>query len=194
MVPRMRSGPGRLVLYLAMAALGGGCVVVEGEVAGDGSATFRYTYGPPRHATFASERSRLGSPHVRVEAIEPGREVTATLSTDDVTRLDTADAFRDVRVEFTHENGSGQLMLSLPGFDDDMRRDVLAAADSAEKRALRLSLLLPGEVREARPRATVDGRRAAWSISLLDWARAGDRIEVSVAWGSVAPDTPPHSM
>jgi len=63
-----RSRAAALVLGLALVACG--CVDVEGDLAADGSLSLRYTYTPPRHATFKSERARLTSPHVRVEDLQ----------------------------------------------------------------------------------------------------------------------------
>src|SRR4030095_9333478 len=82
-----------------------GCVDVDGELAGDGSLSLRYTYDPPRHATYKSERARLSSAHVRVENLErdrsldgfpPGEFVTATLAIDDARQISTAPAFAEV--------------------------------------------------------------------------------------------------
>src|SRR5262245_50565694 len=114
------SAPGDPWRYSAALAVGlmlavSGCVDVDGELGADGSLSLRYTYQPPRHATFKSERARLTSEHVRVDNLErdrslddyPPREfVTATLVIDDARAISTAAAFAKVRLKLDQAQGT----------------------------------------------------------------------------------------
>lgn len=187
------------VLVAALAAATG-CVDVDGVLGADGSLTMHYTYDPPRHATYASERVRLASPHVRVEHLEanqtiegypPHEFVTASLAVDDATKLDTAPAFAHVRVALDRK--ARRLVLSLPGLDADTRAKALAATKGVERRALRLSLELPGTPTDPTPAAAIDGRRVTWTFSIREYAAAGDTVTLATSWA--APDDgDAHSM
>lgn len=186
------------ILGAALLALAG-CVEVDGELRADGSLTMRYTYDPPRHATFASERVRLASPHVRVLDLEAGKTVegypagefaTATLAVDDATQLDTAPAFADVRVAVDLD--ARRLVLTLPGLEPEERARALETND-VDRRGLRLSLLLPGPVVAPSPAAAIDDRRVTWTLSVRDYAAAGDTVTLATAWAPPAGDAA-HSM
>lgn len=179
------------------------CVDVDGKLAADGSLTMRYTYDPPRHATYASERVRLASPHVRVEDLEanqtiegyPPREfATATLAVDDATKLDTAPAFAGVRIATDLE--AGRLTITVPGLDAEARARAAASPEGVDRRALRLSLVLPGPVTAADPGATLDGRRVTWTLSIREFAAAGDTVTLRASWTPDGGDAaaPAHSM
>jgi hypothetical protein len=177
-----------------------GCVEVDGEVGADGSLSLRCTYVPPRHSTFKSETARLGSAHVRVKGIERDRSieghtngvyVTATLAVDDAKQLSTAAAFERVAVEL--DQAARRLRIILPGFDAATRERLLKGSESGalDQRALRLSLLLPGpvEVTEpaATPAATIDGRRVTWTLSIRQWAEAGEKVTLTASWAGSTP-------
>jgi hypothetical protein len=102
-------------------------------LAANGGLTFRYTYDPPKHATFKSERARLGSAHVRVENLErdqslpgypPKEFVTATLAVDDARQLSSGAAFAAVQVDL--DRTTGRLRLTFPGLAPDARKRIAA--------------------------------------------------------------------
>jgi hypothetical protein len=168
-----------------------GCVEVDGEVGADGSLSLRYTYVPPRHATFKSESARLGSAQVRVQKIERDRSiegyptgdfVTATLAVDAARQLSTAAAFSGVGVEL--DPAEGRLRITIPGFDASTRERVRMASETkdVQQRALRLSLVLPGPVKGAEPAATIEARRVTWTLSILQWAEAGETVTLAASW------------
>jgi hypothetical protein len=168
-----------------------GCVEVDGELGADGSLSLRYTYDPPRHATFKSERARLTSAHVRVENLErdrsvegfpPGEFVTATLAIDDARQISTAPAFAEVQLAL--DQAKGEVRLTLPGLDPKTRERVGTSTELQDKRALRLSLLLPGPVKSAEPDATIDARRVTWNLSIRQYAAAGDRVTLTASWAT----------
>jgi hypothetical protein len=194
--------PGALACALAAAlAAAAGCVDVDGELGADGSLTLRYTYDPPRHATFASERVRLASPHVRVDGLEPGQTidgyppgefVTASLVVDDATKLDTAPAFAGVRM--TVALGTRRPGLSVPGLDPEARARAAAAPEGTDRRALRLSLVLPGIPTGPEPAATIEGRRVTWTLTIREFAAAGDTVTFATSWAAPADGDAAHSM
>jgi hypothetical protein len=178
-----------------------GCVDVDGELRADGSFHLRYTYDPPRHATYRSERARLSSAAVRVEALEagrtiegypPGEFVTATLAVAEATALPTAAAFADVGV--TLDRDARRLVLSLPGLDPETRARAAAATEGGERRAVRVSLLLPEVAVDPEPTAVLEGRRVTWTLSVRDYAAAGDTVSLAVSWGAGRGTPPDQSM
>ena len=192
---RMRAPrePRRCAAALALGLMLGvaGCVDVEGELKADGSLSIRYTYQPPRHATFKSEHARLTSAHVRVENLErdrsldgsePGEFVTATLAVDDARQLSTAAAFAKVRIEL--DQAQGKLRVTLPGFDPATRERVRAAPEGVDRQALRVSLVLPGPVNDAEPHATIDARTVTWTFSTRQYDEAGDSVTLVASWGA----------
>ena len=193
-----RSRAAALVLGLALVACG--CVDVEGDLAADGSLSLRYTYTPPRHATFKSERARLTSPHVRVEDLQrdqsldgysPREFVTATLAVDDARQIATAEAFSAVGV--TLDLAKGELRLTFPGMDPKLRERFRTAAEGMN-RAVRLSLVLPGPVKGAEPAATIDGRRVTWNFSLREFAALGDTVTLTASWTAAAVPPQPRPV
>src|SRR4030095_10046098 len=131
--------------YAATLAVGlmlvvSGCVEVDGELGADGSLSLRYTYDPPRHATFKSERARLTSAHVRVENLErdrsvegfpPGEFVTATLAIDDARQISTAPASAEVQLAL--DQAKGEVRLTLPGLDPKTRERVGTSTELQDK-------------------------------------------------------------
>jgi len=192
MSPRLWLAGLAVTLGLALAA--SGCVDADGELAANGSLSLRYTYDPPPHATLKSERTRLSSPHVRVEALErdrslvdypPGEFVTATLTVDDLRQLSTAPAFTAVQVGL--ELAKGQLQLTLPGLSAQARERVRTATEGMDRQAMRLSLVLPGSVEHADPAAAIDGRRVTWVLTLRQYAALGDPVTLTASWAAGTP-------
>ena len=184
-----------LAAFVVGAALAlSGCVDVDGEVNADGSLSFRYTYVPSKHATFKSETARLGSAHVRVEKIERDRSidgyptgdfVTATVAVDATSQISTAAAFARVGVQL--DQAQGQLRITLPGLDAETRERVRAAPAATagvERRALRLSLVLPGAVKSAEPAATIEARRVTWTMTIRQYAEAGETVTLAATWAA----------
>jgi len=182
--------------YVAAVAVGlmlalSGCVDVDGELSADGSLSLRCTYGPPRNATFKSERARLTSAHVRVENLErdrsldgypPGEFVTATLAVDDARQISTAAAFARVRLELDQVQRT--LQITLPGLDSATGKRVPAMPQAMDQQVLRLSLVLPGPVNSAEPHATIDARRVTWTLSKRQYADAGDPVTLTASWAA----------
>jgi len=178
-----------LALVAGLALLACGCVEIDGTLDADGSLSFHYRYDPPPHATFKSERARLASPHVRVEALErdpaivggePSEFAIATLTVDDARQLSSSAAFARVQVELDRE--ARTLRLALPGLDPEVRRKARDTPEAARRRALRLSLVVPGPVASAAPAATIDGRRVTWDLTIRQYAALGDPAVLTASW------------
>lgn len=190
---RTRSAPVALtpVLALALGALSG-CLTATATLQADGTGSLEYTYFPPKHATQRSERARLGSPHVRVESLRGGTNTMARLTFDDVTKLPTAEAFRDLRVERRRAGDVEELRLVVPPMPEHLRKATLESPPPPGKdRGPEISLTVPGPVVEATPAGRIADRTVAWSISLLEFAKL-DGWELVVRWRP--PDGDAHSM
>lgn len=187
--PRLRAAGLAVALGLALAV--SGCVEADGELGANGTLSLRYTYDPPPHATFKSERARLSSPHVRVENLErdrslvgypPDEFVTATLTVDDARQLSSAPAFTAVQVGL--DLTKGDLQITLPGLNEQARERVRTATEGMDRQALRLTLLLPGPVTHAEPEATIEARRVTWALSFQQLAAVGDTLRLAVSWAA----------
>jgi hypothetical protein len=177
-----------VALALGVAVVAAGCIEVDGELAADGSLSFRYKYDPPVHATFKSERARLSSPHVRVVDLvrdetvvggEPSEFAIATLAVDDPRQLSSSPAFAGIQVGV--DSVKGTLRLTFPGVGPEGQERVRNTPE-ADRQALRLSLVLPGLVSSATPEATIDGRRVTWLLSTRQYAALGDPATLAASW------------
>ncbi|HWP66717.1 MAG TPA: hypothetical protein VNO26_12465 [Candidatus Limnocylindria bacterium] len=187
---RRRRRPRLAVLAVGLLAVAAGCVEVDGRLQPNGALELRYTYIPPRHATVKSETARLSSPHVRVERLErdqslpdfpPGEFTTAVLAVDDARKLSTAPAFAAVRIDA--DLGAGRLAVSLPGMEASARERARTSTDAGvERRALRVTLQLPGSVIETEPPASVSGERATWTFTVREVAALGETVALAVRW------------
>jgi hypothetical protein len=178
----------RAVLVVAVALALSACVEVDGELAANGALSFRYKYDPPPHATFKSERARFSSPFVRVETLErdpavvdgvPSEFAIATIVADDPAKLSSAPAFAGIQVHA--DVAKGELRVAFPGVGPEGQERIRNNPE-ADRRALRLSLLLPGPVTHAAPEAAIDGRRVTWVLSTRQFAALGDPATLTVAW------------
>jgi hypothetical protein len=178
-----------VAVALGLALAVSGCVEADGELAANGALSLRYTYDPPPHATFKSERARLSSPHIRVENLErdrsladypPDEFVTATLRVDDARQLSSAPAFTAIQVGL--DLATGDLQITLPGLSAQARERVRTATEGMDRQALRLTLVLPGPVTHAEPEATIDARRVTWALSFQQLAALGDTVRLAVTW------------
>ena len=174
-----------LVVTLAVALAG--CFSVDGTLAADGSGRFRLTYFIDRHATFRGETRRFTSQHVQLESVHGigNRQAIAEIRFDDVTKLGSAEAFRDVEVTRAREGGAESLRLVIRNSYDAAQRDALArqANENPAFVGPRVTLALPGPVLEASPDAQIDGAQVTWRVPLERYARA-DQMELSVRWAA----------
>jgi hypothetical protein len=168
--------PRFLLLCLLLAA---GCVTVDATLKADGSGTITYTYARDKNATEAGEKARFASPHLTIESLTLG-DKTATLKAkfDDVTKLDTAEAFNRATVTRTHKDGEDVLAVTLA--NPKPIADPKLASGVPD---LVFSVTLPGKVIEATPAATVAGNRVTWKIKAADYARA-PKTELSVRYAA----------
>jgi hypothetical protein len=183
-----------------------GCFQVTARLAADGSGTLTLRYFPPRHATVRSETQRLGSDHVTVRSLRVvDHRTEADLAFDDLAKLPTAEAFRDVTVERTREGEATRLRIGIPVPRLPDLPEEKGEPRSPEQSHLepRISLALPGEVVRAEPQADIGAGRVAWHVPLQTFRRLSV-LELSVLY--VTPPAPdpaappadvsarPHSM
>jgi hypothetical protein len=165
-----------------------GCIVVSARLAPDGSGTMTMRYRVAYDATEFLEKRRFTSPHVRVESVKitESLDTVVTLAFDDVARLPTAPAFRDVRVVREREGDGERLTVIVP------RVTAIAPAGATPRRpgapGPQITWYLPGRVRTANRDAVVSGDRVTWSFSLDDYL-AEPSIDLSVRYDTAAADT-----
>jgi len=172
----------RSTLVLLLTALLSGCLTATVTLDPTGGGTMVYTYFPPKHATYGSERARLSSSAVTVTDLEGGESSTATLRFADATTLATAEAFRDVAVTRTRDGDIETLTIVVPPMPAPLRKAALdTPLEGAKNKGPVIALTLPGPVVDATPAAEIDGPTVRWSITLRDFA-ALDRWDLSVRW------------
>jgi len=186
LAPRMR----RTALLVVLLGVGlAGCFSVDGTLQSDGSGRFRLTYFLKRHATFADETRRLTSDHVKVDSVRGigNLQAIAEIRFDDVTKLASAEAFRNVDVTRARDGGAEWLRLVVRNPYDASLREALAkgAREKPEIEGPRVTLALPGAVLEANRNAQVDGTQVTWRVPLVDYAQA-DQLEFTVRYASPA--------
>jgi hypothetical protein len=184
---RMR---GTAVVVVVLAVGLAGCFSVDGTVEADGSARFRLTYFLGRHATFDGEARRFTSEHVKLDGGVHGignRQATADLRVDDVGKLDSAEAFRTVRVTRVREGGAESLRVLIRNPYDPAQREALAnqARDNPAFGGPRVTLVLPGPVLDANAGAQIDGAKVTWQVPIARYA-ADDELELRVRYTAPA--------
>jgi hypothetical protein len=156
----------RLTGLLVATAVLSGCFTATGSLDASGAGRLTLLYAPPRHATTKSETVRFTSEHVRVESVgREGEQAKAVVTFDDVTKLSTAEAFRDLRV-FREADGDRQrLRIVLPG-PEAAKRALLRRRAAAGSAGPQVTLDLPGAVLDAGRYGHAEGVRVTWQVPL----------------------------
>jgi len=184
----MRS-PRPLAGALAAAALLTGCFTATGSLDASGAGRLTLLYAPPRHATVQSETARFTSDHVTVESIaREGDQAKAVVTFDDVTRLSTAEALRDLRVFREQDGERARLRIVLPPAPEEKRALLRKRAADGTGTGPRVTLDLPGRVLDAGPYGTAEDARVTWLVPLEAYADE-PWVELVVAYAAT-----PHSM
>src|SRR5690349_15669203 len=142
----------RVLLAVVASATLAGCVTIDATLAPDGSATFRMTYRTGPDATEFMEKRRVASEDVIVDRvkIEEDGLTTVDAHVDDVTRLSTSAAFRDVTVTRARDGAEEIVTIVAVNRAPARRKDDRRAGP-------RLTITLPGEVVRANEHAVVTG-------------------------------------
>jgi hypothetical protein len=165
----MRLFPGLACLLVATAMVSG-CFTATGSLDASGAGRLTLVYAPPRHATVQSETKRFTSAYVRVESV--GREdeqAKAVVTFDDVTKLSTAEAFRDLRVFREQDAEGGRLRIFLPAPEAE-KRALLRKRAAAGSAGPQVTLDLPGRVLNAGPYGSAEDSRVTWQVPLEAYA------------------------
>jgi hypothetical protein len=160
------ANPSRTALLALAVMLCAGCVTVDGTLQADGSGTLEVTYRIPPNTTEAAERARFTSPHVTVKSVvmQPDR-ATVKVAFDDATKLATADVFKTLDVTRTRTGDEEELRVIITN-----RNPVPQVRDEGRE-GPRITLELPGPVKEANRKAEVSGNRVVWRIPFVDYVR-----------------------
>src|SRR5262245_58567264 len=166
------------VLLLACLALSG-CLTFDGVLKPDGSGTVDMTYTLPQGTDEAKEKASHSSDHVTLESFtmsDDKKSATAKLKVDDVTKLSTAEAFKDVVVKRTNEGSDEILSITINN------PKPLNIADKS-KPGPKINLTLPGAVREANRDGKVSDNKVSWSFTLADFAKEKS-LELTVRYAA----------
>ena len=153
-------------MLAVVVALCGGCVIVDGKLAADGSGTLEVTYRIPANSTEATERARFTSPHVTVKSVkmQPDRAIVQ-VAFDDATKLSTAEGLRALDVSRSRSGAEETLRVVITNPHPVDVRD-------EGREGPRVTLELPGPVADAKPQAfEVNGNRVIWRIKFVDYVR-----------------------
>src|SRR5437867_7937468 len=154
------------VLLLACVALAG-CVTVDAVLSPDGSATVDMTYQLPPDVQEAQEKARHTSAHVAVESLKfsADREtVTLKAKVDDVTKLSTAEGFKDVTVTRSREGADERLTITITN-----RRTIVMKGEGQPGPTL--TITFPGAVKDANRGGTVRNNKVTWSFTLPEFVK-----------------------
>ena len=162
-----RCATGAALAFLAIFAVG--CFTADVTLNADGSGTADITYGVLPNAKVDVEKARWSSPHVTLKSFTPKPNNTAVVQVafDDVTKLSTADGFRQVKELTRTREGDVEhikLVISNPKPVKDLKDE--------GRPGIHLAVTLPGPVKEANRGAKIDGNHVTWDISLYDYLRA----------------------
>ena len=97
---------------------------------------------------------------------KPNNTAVVQVAFDDVTKLSTADGFRQVKELTRTREGDVEhikLVISNPKPSKDVKDE--------GRTGIRLAVTLPGPVKEANRGAQVDGSHVTWNIPLFDFLR-----------------------
>ncbi len=197
-------GVRRIALASFLASLLAGCFSVTADLRADGSGTLTLAYFPPRHATIRSETRRLSSDHVTLRSLRVvDHRTEVVLVFDDVSKLPTAEAFREVTVEQTRDDHATRLRIGIPV---PRLPDLPSGASDGQSPGqldldARISITLPGQVLRAEPEAAVGNGGVAWHVPMATF-KSLSVLELSVRYvPPPGPPTPPpatvppiHSM
>jgi hypothetical protein len=153
---------------LSLCLLLPGCVVFDGVLNADGSGTLEMTYAPQAGATQDSEKKRFSSSNVTVESVSltPDRKkVTIRAKVDDVTKIATAEGFKNVEVARTKEGADEKLVIKVK---NEKTYDLKDNKDPGP----RFTITFPGAVKRANRNAKIEGSKVTWTFGLAEYAKA----------------------
>lgn len=176
-----RGRPPKILLLVALAVGLVGCLTLDSTLAPDGSGTLDMTYRTRPYANAAAEKRLYSSEHVIVDSLSFTDASTAVLKAhfDDVTKLSTAEGFNDVTITRTRDGDDERLAIHI------VNPEPIPIPDKGQP-GPKITLHLPGPVREANNDAKVAGDTVTWSFTLTQWAQA-KTTDLTVRYGSPAP-------
>ncbi len=171
----------RSLLLCAFVCALPGCVTYDGTLKADGSGSFEMTYAMPQDGTPDAEKKRYTSDHVTVDSWQQnGKSATVKGHFDDVTRLSTAAAFKDVTVTRAQDGADERVTVKIVNPTPKTFKDTGTPGP-------KLTFHLPGTVRDASPNAKVSGDTVTFAFTLAEWAKDGSH-ELTVRYAAAAKD------
>jgi hypothetical protein len=150
-----------VVLCLALS----GCLVVDATLKDDGSGTLQMSYPLAAGATAESEKARFTSADVTVESVNiSGAAGNLKAAFRDVTKLSSAEGFRDVKVTRTREGNAETLSVVITKQVSGKAKDSVGAGP-------RFTITFPGKVLEANHDGKISDNKVAWSFTMSDYVK-----------------------
>jgi len=142
-----------------------GCLTVDATLKADGSGSFEMTYKTPPNTTVDLEKRRFASEHVTVDSLTLTTSTSANLKVhfDDVTKLSSAEALKNVTVTRVRDGDDWRLTITIV--------NPLPAVVPDDQPGPKITLHLPGTVREANRDAKVAGDAVTWSFRFAEWIK-----------------------
>ena len=167
-------------VLLVLAACATGCLTVDATIKSDGSATLDMTYACAPNTSAAAEKTRYSSDHVTVDSVTFTSPTNAVLKArvDDVTKMSSAEGFKSVTVTRGTEDGVEKLTVVFVN-------PLPAAVKDEGQAGPKITLHLPGPVKDANHDAKVSGDTVTWSFSFVDWMKAKSTT-LEVRWAAAA--------
>ena len=152
-----------------------GCVTVDGVLKPDGSGTLTMTYALPPNPTEAKEKARFSSSHVTIDSYSmTGKTATFKATVDDVTKLSSAEGFKDVTVERGKDGTDETLTITLNNPNPIVLKD--------EQPGPTYSVTLPGAVKSANRDGVVSGDKVTWKFPKLSEYAKEKKIDLKVTY------------
>lgn len=163
-----------------------GCLTIDATLKPDGSGSFEMTYRTPPNTTAEAEKRRFSSPHVVIDSLSLVDSSSAALKAhfDDATKVNTAEGFKNVTVTRGREGDDEKLTVTIVN-------PIPAEVPDQGQPGPKITLHLPGAVREANHDAKVSGDTVTWSFSFSQWMREkSTTLTVRYAAAGAAPEAP----
>lgn len=159
-----------------------GCVTAESTIKPDGSGTFEITYRTAPDSTTETEKRRYTSDHVTVESASVTSATTATVKGhfDDCTKISSAEGFKNARVTRSQDGADTRLTITITN-------PVPLVVTKEGQPGPKITLRLPGAVREANHNAKIDISSVTWSFSFVEWMKEKS-ITLTVRYAAAAAD------
>lgn len=152
-----------LALLVGALMMLAGCITLDGTLKADGSGTLNVSYKLPSNSNEMVEKRRFTSSDVKIESfgVKEGM-IEGKLSFTDPVKLSSLQMFRNAKITRQRDGKEERLTITITNEHPKESKD-------DGKPGPRIGITFPGKVVEANRKATVDGNRATWNVTLVDY-------------------------